>query len=260
MAGTATKLAIPRLPRRLRVALLTVHIVMSVGWVGLLGALVAMEVIALATVNPLERAGIATAMAAMTVWVLVPVVFASMTSGLVLALFTPWGLTRHWWVLAKCGIAVVVTVVALALLLPQLHQIIAGDGEPIRMLTLIARSAALLLLLVATGLSVVKPWGKTPRGRRTHGAGKRPVKTGRPPGKTTQEAGKPPRETPQRVSKLPGEATREVVKPRGKPPQRVSKLPEEATREVVKPRGKPPHEAGKPPEKRPSEQRPAQQK
>jgi hypothetical protein len=252
MAGTATKLAIPRLPRRLRVALLTVHIVMSVGWVGLLGALVAMEVIALATVNPLERAGIATAMAAMTVWVLVPVVFASMTSGLVLALFTPWGLTRHWWVLAKCGIAVVVTVVALALLLPQLHQIIAGDGEPIQMLTLIARSAALLLLLVATGLSVVKPWGKTPRARRTQGAGKRPVKTqaaGRPPGKTTQEAGKPRGKTPPRVSKLPGETTREVSKPRGKTPPRVSKLPGETTRE-----------AGKPPEKRPSEQRPAQQK
>jgi hypothetical protein len=104
-------------------------------------------------------------MAAMAVWVTVPVVFASLVSGLVLALSTPWGLVRYWWVLIKCGIVTVLTATGLILMLPRIHQIIAGNPEPVRMDTLIGRSIALGLLLAATGLSVVKPWGKTPLSR-----------------------------------------------------------------------------------------------
>jgi hypothetical protein len=143
-----------------------VHIVVSVGWLGLDAALVALEVIGLSTGDPQERAGIAAAMAALVVWVVVPVVFASLVSGLVLALSTPWGLVRYWWVLVKCGIASVLTATGLMLMLPRLHQIIAGEAEPVRIQMLIGRSIALTLLLAATGLSVVKPWGKTPHGAR----------------------------------------------------------------------------------------------
>lgn len=168
----ATRFAIPRLPRWARTALLTFHVVMSVGWVWLLGALVALEVVGLVTGNPTKRVGVATAMAAMAVWALIPVVFCSVVSGLVLALATPWGLVRHWWVLAKCVIAVALTATGLLLLLPRLSQSIAGSGEPVGMQTLVARSVALVLLLAATGVSVVKPWGKTPHGRRLQ---RRPV-------------------------------------------------------------------------------------
>lgn len=165
MAGVATRFALPRLSRRGRTALLTVHVAVSVGWVGLDGALVVLEVTGLATGDPRERAGIAAAMAAMVVWVMVPVVFTSLVSGLVLALSTPWGLVRYWWVLIKCAIASVLAATGLILMLPQLHPIIAGEAEQVQMGTLIGRSIALALLLAATGLSVVKPWGKTPHGR-----------------------------------------------------------------------------------------------
>ncbi|HKS51887.1 MAG TPA: hypothetical protein VJS67_08450 [Pseudonocardiaceae bacterium] len=164
-AVATTSFAIPRLTRRARSALLTAHITVSVGWLGLDGALVALEVTGLGTGDPSERAGIAAAMAALVVWVLVPVVAASLLSGLVLALSTPWGLVRYWWVIIKCGIAGVLTAAGLVVMLPRLHQIIIGDAEPVGMQLLIGRAAALALLLVATGLSVVKPWGKTPRGR-----------------------------------------------------------------------------------------------
>lgn len=156
----------PRLSRRRRAVLLTVHVVMSVGWLGVDGALVALEATSLSTVHPAVRAGIATATAVIAIWVLVPVVFFSLVTGLVLALSTRWGLVRHWWVLAKCGIAVVLTIAGLLVLVPVLPRILAGGGNPAGMPTLIARSGALVLLLAATGLSVVKPWGKTPRGRR----------------------------------------------------------------------------------------------
>jgi hypothetical protein len=72
-------------------------------------------------------------------------------------------------VLAKCGIAVTLTATGLALMLPRLDQVVAGDGEPVQLQTLLARSLALILLLAATGLSVIKPWGKTPHGRQATG-------------------------------------------------------------------------------------------
>jgi hypothetical protein len=169
LTAVATKVfTIPRLSRRARAVVLTVHVVMSVGWLGLDGALVALEVTGLSTVHPAVQAGIAIATAAIACWVLVPVVFFALVSGLVLGLFTPWGLVSHWWVLAKCVIAGVLTAAGLLFLVPAMPQIIAGRGEPSAMQTLIARSLALVLLLAATGLSVIKPWGKTPRGRRVH--------------------------------------------------------------------------------------------
>jgi hypothetical protein len=149
-----------RLPRRVRTALLVVHVATSAGWLGLDGALVALQVTGLHSGDPAARPGIAIAMAAIACWVLIPVVFAALCSGLVLALGTPWGLARHWWVLAKSGIAVVLTTTGAALMLPHLPPVFAGESELGGVQTLAARSVALVLLLAAMGLSVVKPWGK----------------------------------------------------------------------------------------------------
>ncbi len=170
--GAATSFAFPRLPRRARLVLLTVHVAMSVGWLGLDGALVALEITGLGTGDPIRRAGIAAGMAVVAAWVLIPVAFFSLVSGLVLALSTPWGLARYWWVLVKCGIAAALTATGLMLMLPRLDQIVAGDGEPVGMQMLVGRSVALVLLLVATGLSVGKPWGKTRHGRAVRATGK----------------------------------------------------------------------------------------
>jgi hypothetical protein len=138
--------------------------------------LVALEVTGLSAGDPVVQGGIAAAMGALASWVLIPVVFTSLVSGLVLALSTPWGLALHWWVLAKCGIAVALTATGLLLMLPRLDQIVAGEGEPVQIRTLLARSLALVLLLVATGISVIKPWGKTPYGRAVQAASKRSVR------------------------------------------------------------------------------------
>ncbi|HYZ36387.1 MAG TPA: hypothetical protein VE673_06640 [Pseudonocardiaceae bacterium] len=152
---------VPRLPKRVRSTLLTVHVAASAGWLGLIGALVVLEVIGLDSSDPALRMGISVAMTAIAFWILVPLVFASLCTGLVLALGTSWGLTRHWWLLAKSGIAAALTATGVALMLPRLPHVLAGEGEPIQLNTLAVRSAALVLLLVATGISVAKPWGKT---------------------------------------------------------------------------------------------------
>jgi hypothetical protein len=163
-----------RLPRRVRAALLVVHVVASAGWLGLDGALVALEMTSLHSADPAARAGIAVVMGVIACWVLIPVVFASLCSGLVLALGTQWGLARHWWIVAKSGIAGVLTATGVALTLPRLPEVLAGDGEPAQAFTLAARSVALGLLLTATALSVVKPWGKTKLARSR---GARPTAT-----------------------------------------------------------------------------------
>jgi hypothetical protein len=138
--------------------------------------MVALEVAGLHSGDPAVRAGIAIAMAILACWVLIPVVFASLCSGLMLALGTSWGLARHWWLVGKAGIAVVLTATGVAMMLPRLHQVLAGEGEPVQAQTLAARSGALVLLLAATGLSVVKPWGKT---RLAGSVGTQPTATAR---------------------------------------------------------------------------------
>ncbi|MGB9280771.1 MAG: hypothetical protein WCB57_11925, partial [Pseudonocardiaceae bacterium] len=133
----------------------------SAGWLGLDGALVALQVTGLQSGDPAVRAGVVVAMTVIACWVLIPVVCASLCSGLVLALGTSWGLARHWWLVAKFVIAVMLTATGAVLTLPRLPEVLAGEGEPVQAVTLAARSVALALLLIATGLSVVKPWGKT---------------------------------------------------------------------------------------------------
>jgi hypothetical protein len=150
-----------RLPRRVRAALLTVHVTASAGWLGLDGALVVLEVIGLHSADPALRTGISIAMAAIACWILIPLVFASLCTGLVLAVGTQWGLARHWWLIAKTGIAAVLTATGVVLILPRLPHLLAGEGEALQLRTVAMRSVALVLLLLATGLSVVKPWGKS---------------------------------------------------------------------------------------------------
>lgn len=166
LAARVKFVTIPHLSRRSRTIVLTVHVAMSVGWLGIDGALVALEVTGLFTGDPAVRGGIATATAVIACWVLVPVVLFALLSGLALGLSTHWGLMRHWWVITKCGIAAVLAAAGVVSLRAALPQILAGGGDPAGIRTLVGRSVALVLLFAATGLSVGKPWGRTSRGLR----------------------------------------------------------------------------------------------
>jgi hypothetical protein len=116
-------------------------------------------------------------------FVLVPLAFASLFTGLVQALGTAWGLFRHYWVLFKFLINVVATIVLLAYMEtfrsmadvaadPTADLDAVRNGSP-----LLHACAALLLLLGATTLAVYKPPGMTAYGRR-----KQRERPGSPPG------------------------------------------------------------------------------
>ena len=155
----------------LRKLALTVHLASSVGWIG---AVVAYLALGLAAATSRDAQTVRAAWIAMEVtgwYVLVPLALASLLIGLVQALGTPWGLVRHYWVLAKFLLTVFATIVLL-LHMPSVSHF-AGvaaetDGADRGGLRgeLLRAGGGLLVLLVATILSVYKPRGLTPYGWR----------------------------------------------------------------------------------------------
>lgn len=161
--------------RRARRAGLTLHVASSVGWLGAVAVAVVLAIVVL-TSSDIDRVRAAwLVMPLIGWWVLVPLSLAALATGLAQSLGTPWGLARHYWVLAKLVLNVIATVVLL-LFMPTLDTAadaasratreelaggLVGDPSP-----LVHGVAALLLLLLALALSIFKPVGVTPFGAR----------------------------------------------------------------------------------------------
>src|SRR5437773_12434586 len=97
----------------LRKFALTAHVTSSVG---LLGSIAAFLALAIAGLTSQDAQIVRAAYLAMdlTGWfVIVPLSFASLLTGLIQALGTKWGLFRHYWVLAKLLINVFANIVLL---------------------------------------------------------------------------------------------------------------------------------------------------
>jgi hypothetical protein len=106
-------------------------------------------------------------------FVIVPLCFASLLTGVIQALATPWGMFQHYWILAKLLINVFAAVVLLTYM-PTLRFFASlaeatsygGDASAIRSASpVIHAGAALFLLLAATTLSIYKPPGRVQYGR-----------------------------------------------------------------------------------------------
>lgn len=161
------------MPPRLRKSALTVHIGVSVGWVGAVAAYLAFDLTVATSQNVQTLRAAYLAMETIALYVLVPLAIASLLTGLVMSLGTRWGLFRHYWV----SISLILTIVAVAVLLIETRTIgslaaIAADptmsGEELRALpsTLLHSVGGLVLLLMIMILNVFKPQGLTPYGQR----------------------------------------------------------------------------------------------
>jgi hypothetical protein len=111
----------------------------------------------------------------LTGWfIIVPLSFASLLTGLVQALGTDWGLFRHYWVLMKLLINILATLLLLLHMQPVSHvagvaaeaTLSSADLRGLRSQLVADAGAALVALLVATTLSVYKPRGLTRYGWR----------------------------------------------------------------------------------------------
>ena len=153
---------------------LTAHVTSSVGLLGSIAAFLALAVAGLTSQDVPTVCAAYLAMELIARFVIVPLAFASLLTGLIQSLGTPWGLFRYYWVAVK----LVLTVFAASVLLAKMELI--GYAARLAAEMTLSRSdlraagiqlavhaaGGLLLLLVPAVLSVYKPQGMTRCGRR----------------------------------------------------------------------------------------------
>lgn len=159
---------------RLRKFVLTAHVTLAVGWLGAVAAFLALAITGLTSQDVQLVRAVYLTMAVIARFVIVPLSFAPLLTGPVLSLGTPWGLVRHYWILAKLLITLLSTIIL------QIHMrpinlladaaartaVLSADLHGLQVQMVVASAAALLALLVTTGLAVYKPRGMTSYGWR----------------------------------------------------------------------------------------------
>ncbi len=159
-------------PRFQKVSLLA-HITFSVGWFGAVVPYLALAITGLASQDAQVIRGAYPLMALIGWFVIVPLGFAALLSGLVQSSGTRWGLFWHWWVLVKF----VLTIIAVIVLLRHMQEVsrvaqiaaeatqFGADFRTLQIQLLVHPAGGLLVLFAAMTLSVFKPWGLTLYGR-----------------------------------------------------------------------------------------------
>ncbi|MGH8222840.1 MAG: hypothetical protein ACREQZ_07685 [Woeseiaceae bacterium] len=162
------------LPPQLRKLTLSAHVVFSVGWIGALAGFLALSLAGLSSQDPQTVRAAYVASGLITGFVVVPLALASLLSGLVQALATPWGLFRHYWVLFKLLISVTAAVTLLMKAGPigYIADVAAAttlssfDLRGLRVSLAVHAVGGLLVLLWVAVLGICKPQGLTRYGWR----------------------------------------------------------------------------------------------
>ena len=154
---------------RLRKFALTAHVISSVGLLGAIAAFLALAVTGLSSQNAQMVRAVYPAMQLIARFVVVPLAFASLLTGLVQSLGTPWGLLRHYWVLVKLLLTVFTAAVLLlkialiddAARLATEMALPHADLREAGIQLAVHAAGGLLLLIVPVVLSIYKPPGMT---------------------------------------------------------------------------------------------------
>jgi hypothetical protein len=153
-----------------RKVLLTLHVMSSVGWAGAVAVFVVLDIAVLTSADPQLGRVLWLALQAAVWSLLVPLAFASLLTGIVLALGTVWGLFRHYWVIFKLVFTLIATVVLM--LYTQTISTVAGMRAGPAMSgmdfpsALLHTGGGLVVLLLTTVLAIYKPRGMTRYGQR----------------------------------------------------------------------------------------------
>lgn len=153
---------------------LTAHITFSVGWFGAVAGFLALAIAGLTSDNSQIVVSSYISMDLITWFVILPACFGTLITGIIQSLATQWGLFRYYWILIKFLLTILATIVLLLHMQPirYMADMVAGvtisdsDLHGLRVQLIADAGAALLVLLVATTLSVYKPWGLTAYGKR----------------------------------------------------------------------------------------------
>ena len=166
MTAAARSVSPRRLAPGVRRAVLTVHIIASVGLLGAVAAVLAVNVNAVTTADPQLAAASYELLALFTVLFGIPLSFTALASGIVLGWGSKWGVVRHGWVASKLVLLIGVILVGAFVLGPGTEAMRSGQGGAEA--RLIAGAAYdVTALTLATGLSVFKPRGRRRPERRS---------------------------------------------------------------------------------------------
>jgi hypothetical protein len=158
----------------LRKLLLTTHVTCSVGWLGAVGSFLALALVGLTSHDEPRARAVYVAMDVVAWFAIVPLSLASPASGIAQSLASRWGLFRHYWVAIKLFMTVPATVFLMLHMSPIGHvarmaaegTLASGDLHPLRLKLAVNAGAAIVVLVVATALSIYKPRGLTRHGQR----------------------------------------------------------------------------------------------
>lgn len=163
-----------RLSKTYRRVLLTVHVISSVGWLGLSIANIALALTIYTTTDPLLQHSVYRVLEVVGTTVILPISLTAFVTGVLASIGTQWGLIRHKWVLVKFALTLLTVLLTFFSLLPGLRaaaEVVAvtdpGELAPVDGSGLL--SAAFVSTSIYTFnvvLSVFKPWGRTRWGKR----------------------------------------------------------------------------------------------
>ena len=154
----------------LRRFMLTVHVTVSVGWLGAIAAYIALNVPAITSSDPQTVRAAYLMMEPVALYAIFPLAVTSLITGIVQSLGTPWGLFRHYWVVISLILTAVATLV-LILHLSDIRALAAVATNPTADLRtrggdLFHSIGGLIVLLLPLWLNMYKPRGLTRYGWR----------------------------------------------------------------------------------------------
>lgn len=173
MTTTTERPARRRLTPTTRKWLLILHVVVSVGWLGLNVGNLTLEITGLATDDPTTQHAALGALYLIGGPLLIPVSLLAYVSGILLGFYSRWGVFRYRWVLVKFTLTTVAVVLVPLSLLPGLRELSSlmantpadelADLGPVGMSMLAAGCVSTAMYVTNAVLSVLKPWGRTRR-------------------------------------------------------------------------------------------------
>jgi hypothetical protein len=178
----ATRRTAP-MPPTVRKTVVVLHVIMSVGWLGVTFADVTLVATAIVSDTTVVREAMFRALGVIADVLLIPISWGSFLTGLLVSLGTKWGLVRHKWVLTKFCLTTVALALTTFSLVPGLKELRdqvvatpAGQAYPLHsrdvVSLLVAGVVSTSIYTTCVILSTFKPWGRTRWGKTTV-AGKR---------------------------------------------------------------------------------------
>lgn len=164
--------------RRTRRAVLTIHLTVSIGWIG---AVMAYIVLGVAVKTTSDTETIRSAWIAMELigwYAIAPLALATLISGVTMAAGTPWGLLNHYWV----TISLILTSFSVVVLLLHMPDVTAtadiaraASGDQLLALgsDLAHPTIGLLVLVTIQVLNIYKPSGLTRIGQQRRSRARR---------------------------------------------------------------------------------------